>query len=83
MPRIVRIAITLFIASTILLLLARQRLIRLKEDMGAGMAEDAIRDENQMIILGMIIAGGLAISGFVMLIVAVARSRNKRLGDRG
>lgn len=83
MPRIVRIAITLFIAASILLFLVSQRLQRMRTDIDAGLSEEAARSEGQMIVLGMLIAGGLAIGGFVLLIVTISRTRKKRLSDHG
>lgn len=74
MNRLVRIALTLFVSSTILILLIKQRL---KE--AEGLAEEALRNEAQMAAVGVIIAGALAAGGFVLIIVALARSRKKKL----
>ncbi|MFC7336972.1 hypothetical protein ACFQY0_07265 [Haloferula chungangensis] len=74
MNRLVRIALTLFASSTILIFLIQQRL---KE--AEGMAEEALRNETQMAAIGVIIAGALAAGGFILIIVALARSRKNKL----
>jgi hypothetical protein len=79
MNRLVRIALTLFASATILVLLVSQRLKKLKIDIEGGLAEEAARHEGQMIIVGTILCGMLAATGFVLLIVAVTRSRKKNL----
>ena len=83
MPRPIRIAVSLFIASTVLIFLAQQRLVRLKESIDAGLTDEAIRNENQMVLLGLIIAGSLAVGGFVLIIVSIAKARKNRLQDHG
>lgn len=74
MNRLVRIALTLFASSTILIILIKQRLKKVE-----GLTDELIRDETQMAALGVIIAGALAAGGFVLIIVAIARSRKKNL----
>ncbi|MEM1083756.1 MAG: hypothetical protein AAGI48_06505 [Verrucomicrobiota bacterium] len=79
MNRAVRIALTLFASATILILLVYQRLQRLRTDIEGGLAEEAARSEGQMIIVGVLIAGLLAIGGFVLMIVAATKGRRKNL----
>lgn len=82
MPRAIRIALTLFLSSTVLVLLIRQRAIRLQTDlqsMTGELAEEVARDESRMIAFGLILAGVLALSGFALVIVAIAKSRRKNL----
>jgi len=74
MNRLVRIALTLFASSTILIILVKQRLNKVE-----GLADEVVREEAQMAALGIIIAGALAIGGFVLIILAIARSRKKKL----
>jgi multisubunit Na+/H+ antiporter MnhB subunit len=74
MNRLVRIALTLFASSTILVFLIRQRLKQAE-----GLAEEALRNETQMASIGVIIAGALAAGGFVLIIIALARTRKKNL----
>ncbi len=81
MNRLVRIALTLFVSATILLLLARQRLVRLTEQSTEILPADYVRDETQMATIGMIIAGLLAVTGIVLVTVALVR-RRKPTGRR-
>ncbi|MEP4076419.1 hypothetical protein [Haloferula sp.] len=74
MNRLVRIALTLFASSTILIILIKQRLKKVE-----GLADELVRDETQMAALGIIIAGALAAGGFVLIIIAIARARKKNL----
>lgn len=74
MNRLIRIALTLFASSTILVFLVRQRLEKVE-----GLAEETVRSEAQMAAIGIIIAGALAAVGFVLIIVSIARSRKERL----
>lgn len=80
MPRLVRIALTLFISATILVLLVQQRAMRLQEDLAAVTGHDAeqlAQSEERMIAVGIILAGLLALGGFVLIILAFARGRRK------
>lgn len=79
MNRLVRIALTLFASATILILLVSQRLKQLKIEIEGGLAEEVARSEGQMVTMGVIIGGVLAASGFVLIIIAIARSRKKNL----
>ena len=80
MNRLVRIALTFFASATILIILVFQRLKKLQVDIDGGrLAEEAARQEGQMVMLGVIVAGALAAGGFVLIIVAVAKSRKKNL----
>ena len=74
MNRLIRIAITLFISATILILLVRQRLVSIDQ-----LSEEAARNETQMAAVGIIIAGAMAAAGFVLIILTVARSRKRNL----
>ncbi|MGB6223062.1 hypothetical protein [Haloferula sp.] len=74
MNRLIRIALTMFVSSTILLLLVRQRLKQVE-----GLADDVVRSEAQMASVGLIIAGALAAGGFILIIVAMTRTRRKKL----
>ncbi len=74
MNRLVRIALTLFASSTILMFLIRQRLKQAE-----GLAEEALKNETQMAFIGVIIAGALAAGGFVLIIIALARTRKNKL----
>lgn len=74
MNRLIRIALTLFASSTILVFLVKQRLNKVE-----GLADEAVRSETQMAAVGLIIAGALAAGGFILIIVAMARSRRKKL----
>lgn len=74
MNRLIRIALTMFVSSTILLLLVRQRLKQVE-----GLADEVVRSETQMASAGLIIAGALAAGGFILIIVAMTRTRRKKL----
>ena len=74
MNRLVRIALTLFASSTILIFLVKQRLKEIE-----GMADELVKSEAQMAAVGVIIAGSLAAAGFILIIIAIARSRKKAL----
>ena len=74
MNRLVRIALTLFASSTILIFLVKQRLKEIE-----GMADELVKSEAQMAAVGVIIAGSLAAPGFILIIIPIARSRKKAL----
>ena len=74
MNRLVRIALTLFASSTILVFLVKQRLNDIE-----GLADDVVRSEAKMAAVGIIIAGALAATGFVLIIISINRSRKKNL----
>jgi|GEM_PF-5615133 len=76
MNRLVRIALTLFASATILVLLVRQRLQRLK-GLGDEAAEEFVRSESQMALVGLILAGLLAVIGFILIIVSIGRGRRR------
>jgi hypothetical protein len=82
MSRPIRIAFTLFLSATVLMLLIRQRAIKLQNDLQSltgELAEEVAREETRMIAVGIILAGGLAVGGFVLIIVAIAKNRRKAL----
>ena len=82
MPRLIRIAITLFIAATILTFLANQRVQEAKEHMGEGNAEeitDYARNQAQMGMIGILLAGIMIIIAFVLMIIEVSRMKKKAL----
>ena len=79
MSRPVRIALTLFLSATVLVFLVRQRVALLQTNIDQGLSDELARSESQMILLGIIVAGGLAIAGFVIIIVAMLRSRRNSL----
>ncbi|MBK1827966.1 hypothetical protein [Haloferula rosea] len=86
MPRPIRIALTLFASSTILVLLIRQRAIKLQNDLQSltgELAEEVAREESQMIAYGLILAGLLAVGGFTLVIISMVKSRRKALNDHG
>ncbi|MGB1129678.1 MAG: hypothetical protein ACPG4K_06495 [Haloferula sp.] len=82
MPSSIRIAFTFFISATVLMLLVRQRAIKLQNDLQnltGEVAEELARDETRMLAIGLILAGALALGGFVLIIVGIAKSRRKKL----
>lgn len=86
MPRPIRIALTLFISATVLVLLIAQRINRLKENLQSvtgEVAEELARSEGQMILAGLVIAGALAAAGFVMILIAIFRAKRQTPGNDG
>lgn len=82
MNRLIRIALTLFVSATILAVLVRQRLARIEVAESEVLPADYVRDETQMATLGAYIAVALAVTGVVLLVVAmVKRSRAARSRD--
>lgn len=82
MPSSIRIALTFFISATVLMLLVRQRAIKLQNDLQnltGEVAEELARDETRMLAIGLILAGALALGGFVLIIVGIAKGRRKKL----
>lgn len=82
MPRPIRIAFTFFISATILMLIVRQRAMVLQqklEDISGEAAEELARDETRLLAVGLILAGALALGGFVLIIVGIRQSRRKAL----
>lgn len=82
MPRPIRIAFTLFLSATLLMLLVRQRAIKLQNDLQSltgELAEEVAREETRMIAFGLLLAGGLAVGGFALIIVGIAKNRRKAL----
>lgn len=82
MPRLIRIALTLFASATILVLLVSQRLNRLRSDLEVvtgEVAEEMAKQEGSMIALGLVLAGGLACGGFVLVLIEIfKRKKNRR-----
>ncbi|WP_193211774.1 hypothetical protein [Luteolibacter marinus] len=76
MNRLVRIALTLFIAASVLILLVLKRLERAKEMIGS-----QADSEVQMAYFGMGIVALMMIGGIVLLITAWVRSRKKPAGN--
>jgi len=77
-PRLIRIALTFFISATILLFLVRQRALRLKTEIAAGLDGEAIRLEKQMVDLGSVIVGALILGGIALVVISIVRSRRQR-----
>ena len=77
MPRLVRIALTLFASATILVLLTRQRAVNLRSQLEAGLADELARDETRMIVLGTILSGALGVGGLALVAAAIFQSRRK------
>ncbi|MGE9270924.1 MAG: hypothetical protein ACQKBU_08995 [Verrucomicrobiales bacterium] len=75
MNRFVRIALTCFASSTVLVFILRQRTLRLQDSIDAGIADDFARDEQRMIILGLLLAGGLGVTGFILIILAFLKRK--------
>ena len=86
MNRLIRIALTLFASATVLILLIRQRAIRLQKDLEAvtgELANELAKQEGQMIAIGILLAGLLAAGGFVLVIIAIARGRKPKRPNEG
>lgn len=76
MNRLVRIAVTLFLSASILVFLVLQRLERAK-----GMNEIAAAAELRMASLGMFLIAAMLVSGLVLIITALVRSRKSSAKD--
>ena len=76
MNRLVRIAATLFASASILVFLVLQRLERAK-----GMNEIAAAAELQMAYIGMALIAAMLVTGLVLIITALVRSRNNSGSD--
>lgn len=76
MNRHVRIALTLFISSSLLVFLVLQRLERAK-----GMNEIAAADELKMAYIGMALIGLMLVAGLSLIGVALVRTRKKPGSD--
>lgn len=77
MPRLIRIAATLFVSATILAVLARMRLAEV-QGLDPEVFGERIAGETQMSVFGIVLAGLLALGGFVVLGVAFVRQRRER-----
>jgi hypothetical protein len=75
MNRLIRISLTLFLSATVLVVLVLLRANKLQTAIDAGLAEQAAREETRMIVVGIILAGALAIGGFALVITAIVKSR--------
>ena len=75
MNRLIRIALTLFAAATILIFLVLQRLERAKTLIGR-----AAESEIQMAYLGMGIVAIMLVAGLALIVTAIVRSRKKTHG---
>lgn len=76
MNRLVRIAVTLFASASILVFLVLQRLERAK-----GMNEIAAAAELRMAALGMALIAAMLVTGLVLIITAIVRSRKNSGSD--
>ena len=76
MNRLVRIAATLFASASILVFLVLQRLERAK-----GMNEIAAAAELQMAYIGMALIAAMLVTGLVLIITALVRSRKNSGSD--
>ncbi|BCX49514.1 hypothetical protein HAHE_34220 [Haloferula helveola] len=86
MNRLIRIALTLFASATVLILLIRQRALRLQKDLESvtgELANELAKQEGQMIAIGILLAGLLAAGGFVLVIIAIARGRKPQRPHEG
>ena len=86
MSRLIRIALTFFLSATVLVLLVAQRLGRLKQDLQYAsdeVAEELMKTEGEMILIGQFIAGGLAAAGFVLILIAIFRRKGQAPGNDG
>jgi hypothetical protein len=86
MSRLIRIAFTLFLSATVLTLVVRQRALKLQNDLQSltgDLAEEVARDETRVIAFGLILAGALAIGGFLLIIVSITKNRRKALKRHG
>jgi hypothetical protein len=72
MNRLVRIALSLFISSSILVFLVLQRLERAK-----GMNEIAAAAELKMVSIGIVLVALMLVAGLALITTAIVRSRKK------
>lgn len=77
MNRTIRIALTLFLSATILVMLTLRRANDLQNKIDAGLSEMAVQEETHMILVGILLAGSLTIGGFVLIIVSIMKARKK------
>lgn len=81
--RLIRIAATLFVSATILLLIVRQRARRIAGYEAEGVTNDDVRafvdNESQMVLIGLVIAALLILGAVALTIAAMIRSRRARL----
>ena len=81
MPRLIRIAVTLFLSATVLLLIVRQRAMRLAQLEQQGVSSSDLRayvdNEAQMVIAGLCIAGVLLLGGVVLTVMSLIQSRKR------
>lgn len=78
MPRLVRIALTLFLSASVLVFLVLQRLERAK-----GMSEVAAAAELQMAYIGMGLIGVMLAAGLALIITALVRTRKQKSANDG
>ena len=86
MPRLIRIALTLLASASILVLLVAQRLNRLRSDLEfatGDVAEELAKQEGDMILMGMLLAGLLGCGGFILVLVEIIRRRRKATDHEG
>lgn len=75
MNRLVRIALTFLASATVLVFIVRQRALKLQTDIDAGISQQAIADETQMITLGTVFAGLLIVAGIALIGISFARRK--------
>ena len=86
MNRLVRIALTLFVSSTILIFLVLQRLERAKEASALrtpGGTGELAQSELQMAYVGMGLVGLMLTIGIVLIITAIVRARKSTADPHG
>ena len=80
MPRLIRIALTLFLAATILTIMAGMRADRAQEYQTLGMDEEISElasNEAQMVMVGTILATVMVIAGLGLVVAEIVRRRNR------
>jgi hypothetical protein len=75
--RLVRIAFTLFLSSTVLVLLVQKRLSLVQELRKAGAGPEEFTPELHMVYVGLGLAGTMMTIGIGLVVTALVRSRKK------
>ncbi len=77
MPRLIRIALTLFASATILIIMVYKELQTVRDLINSGINDDFVANKSDMINVGFGMAGLFAVLGIILIIAHFVQKRLK------